>query len=163
MVISTSLATMSTWRILIVWTTKFSRINAYLSKIGLCQLNEVWTRELLTYLEVGEVCWAIAPQLPYSRLAENNFPTVSNLPFLHWYFGIWNGYSCYMTEARRRRGRVFSSSESRPGGSGWYIADRDKHRVQLLYDRWPKFLRVQVPGGIGYQWPKRRWPKFTRP
>ena len=57
-----------------------------------------------------------------------------------------------MTEARRRRGRVFSSSESRPGGSGWYIADRDKHWVQLLYDMWPKFSVAQVPKGPSSRW-----------
>ena len=60
-----------------------------------------------------------------------------------------------MTVARRRRGRVFSSSGSGPGGSGLWYADRGKYWVQLLDNRWPKFLVAQVPGG-----PSSWWLKF---
>ena len=38
--------------------------------------------------------------------------------------------SCYLTAARRPRGRFFSSG-SGPRGSGWRHAARDKHWVQL--------------------------------
>ena len=40
--------------------------------------------------------------------------------------------SCYLTAARRPRGRFFSSG-SGPRGSGWWNGDRDKHWVQLLF------------------------------
>ena len=40
---------------------------------------------------------------------------------------INTGYSCYLSAARRRRGRFFSPVGSGPGGSGWWNGDRDKH------------------------------------
>ena len=46
--------------------------------------------------------------------------------------------SCYLTAARRPRGRFFSSG-SGPGGSGWRHAARDKHWVQLLFNSGPLF------------------------
>ena len=46
---------------------------------------------------------------------------------------INTGYSCYLSAARRRRGRFFSPIGSGPGGSGWWNGDRDKHWVQLLF------------------------------
>ena len=45
---------------------------------------------------------------------------------------INTGYTCYLSVARRRRGRFFSPIGSGPGGSGWWNGIRDKHWVQLL-------------------------------
>ena len=42
---------------------------------------------------------------------------------------INTGYSCYLTAARRRRGRFFMDL-----GPGQWLADRDKHWVQLVFD-----------------------------
>ena len=46
---------------------------------------------------------------------------------------INTGNSCYLSAARRRRGRFFSPIGSGPGGSGLWNGDRDKHWVQLLF------------------------------
>ena len=46
---------------------------------------------------------------------------------------INTGNSCYLSAARRRRGRFFSPIGSGPGGSGLWNEDRDKHWVQLLF------------------------------
>ena len=46
---------------------------------------------------------------------------------------INTGYSCYLSAARRRRGRFFSPIGSGPRGSGLWNGDRDKHWVQLLF------------------------------
>ena len=43
---------------------------------------------------------------------------------------INTGNSCYLSAARRRRGRFFSPIGSGPGGSGLWNGDRDKHWVQ---------------------------------
>merc|ERR1719394_1477075 len=46
---------------------------------------------------------------------------------------INTGNSCYLSAARRRRGRFFSPIGSGPRGSGWWNGDRDKHWEQLLF------------------------------
>jgi len=46
---------------------------------------------------------------------------------------INTGNSCYLSAARRRRGRFFSPIGSGPRGSGLWNGDRDKHWVQLLF------------------------------
>ena len=43
------------------------------------------------------------------------------------------GNSCYLSAARRRRGRFFSPIGSGPRGSGLWNGDRNKHWKQLLF------------------------------
>ena len=46
---------------------------------------------------------------------------------------INTGNSCYLSAARRRRGRFFSPIGSGPRGSGLWNGDRNKHWKQLLF------------------------------
>ena len=55
---------------------------------------------------------------------------------------INTGNSCYLSAARRRRGRFFSPIGSGPGGSGLWNGDRDKHWVQSWWwwFQWPPLV-----------------------
>ena len=57
---------------------------------------------------------------------------------------INTGNSCYLSAARRRRGRFFSPIGSGPGGSGLWNGDRDKHWVQFEF-----FLTVSSDSLVG--------------
>ena len=57
------------------------------------------------------------------------------------------GNSCYLSAARRRRGRFFSPIGSGPRGSGLWNGDRDKHWEQLLFISGPS-----SPGAVFFSY-----------
>ena len=60
---------------------------------------------------------------------------------------INTGNSCYLSAARRRRGRFFSPIGSGPRGSGLWNGDRDKHWEQLLFISGPS-----SPGAVFFSY-----------
>ena len=78
---------------------------------------------------------------------------------------INTGNSCYLSAARRRRGRFFSPIGSGPRGSGWWNGDRDKHWVESCYlsaarrHRGRFFLLLDLQGNYSL----RRPPKLIIP